>query len=285
MSEQIEQFHRDGFLAIPDFFAAEDSANLLKRAKELVQEFDLKDHPRTKFSTSRDDHVGDDYFLNSGDKIRYFFETDALDKDGNLVVEKAVSINKIGHALHELEPVYREFSTRKKLKEISHALGYKQPRVLQSMVIFKNPKIGGEVPPHQDSTFLYTDPPSAIGFWFALEDCTPENGCMYFAPGSHKKYPTLKRMVRNGTGGTKFIDLVDNPDPEEEYVCVPTKAGTLVLIHGQVLHKSGHNRSGKSRNIYTFHMIEGESPYAPDNWLLPTPEMPFMDLNAVASEV
>lgn len=40
------------------------------------------------------------------------------------------------------------------------------------MVICKQPKIGGEVPVHNDSTFLYTEPVSAVGFWFALEPCT-----------------------------------------------------------------------------------------------------------------
>jgi phytanoyl-CoA hydroxylase len=87
-------------------------------------------------------------------------------------------------------------------------------------------------------------------------------------------------MIRDGKGSTTFIDIAPEPsDPSsEDYICAPTKAGTLVLIHGQVLHKSAHNTSSKSRNIYTFHMIEGENEYPDDNWLQPTNEMPFMDL-------
>lgn len=52
--------------------------------------------------------------------------------------------------------------------------------------ICKQPSIGGAVPPHNDSTFLYTSPPSAVGLWFAMEDCTTSNGCLSFIPGSHR---------------------------------------------------------------------------------------------------
>lgn len=55
----------------------------------------------TKFSTGEgkdrnDKHVGDRYFLESGDKIRYFFEEDAI-QDGKLVKEKEKAVNKCGH--------------------------------------------------------------------------------------------------------------------------------------------------------------------------------------------
>ncbi|KAJ3215606.1 hypothetical protein HDU67_000204 [Dinochytrium kinnereticum] len=93
----------------------------------------------------QDDHVGDDYFLNSGDKVRYFFEEGALNKEGELLVPKEKSINKIGHALHELDPVFRKFSTNPKLKAVAKCLGFHDPRVLQSMAILKNPKIGGSL--------------------------------------------------------------------------------------------------------------------------------------------
>lgn len=39
-----------------------------------------------------------------------------------------------------------------------------------------------------------------------------------------------------------------------------------MLIDGKVIHKSEHNRSDRSRIIYTFHVIEGAVPYPKDNW-------------------
>ncbi|KAJ1336398.1 hypothetical protein BSLG_007182 [Batrachochytrium salamandrivorans] len=273
--EQLLQFDKDGFLVIPDFFTAADAGELRLAATQLLDSLDMSSHPKTKFTTGENSsaaHVSDDYFLTSGDKVRFFFEEDAFDAAGALTTEKAKAINKIGHALHELNPTFKAFSSRAGVKHIMRSLDYKDPRILQSMVIFKQPKIGGRVPPHQDSTFLYTKPFSAIGFWFALEDCTLDNGCMWFVPGSHKKVPVSKRFVRRADGnGTEFItiDTVTEDPPESDYVCAPVSVGSLVLIHGAVLHKSDHNSSDKSRWIYTFHCIEGEDSgyeYPKDNW-------------------
>ncbi|KAI9358873.1 phytanoyl-CoA dioxygenase family protein [Zopfochytrium polystomum] len=253
---------------------------MLARSRELLEEFALVSHPKTKFTTSMDNLIGGDYFMQSGDKVRFFFEIDALDGDGNLLVPKLLSVNKIGHALHVREPIFHEFSTRDRIKAISKSLGYKDARIMQSMIVLKNPRIGGEVPTHQDSTFQYTDPPSTTAFWFALEDCTPENACLWFAKGSHKRYNVLSRVTRKEEGGLQFIRLEPEPEgkSEEIFTCVPVKAGSLVLIHGQVLHRSPLNKSAKSRNVYTFQVIEGEFPYPADNWLQPTPETPFLAL-------
>ncbi len=101
-------------------------------------------------------HVGDDYFLGSGDKIRFFFEVDAFGPDGKLNRPKELSVNKMGHALHELDPAFREVTLQnERLKQLARELDFhKDPVVLQSMVIFKQPGIGGDVPEHNDSTFL-----------------------------------------------------------------------------------------------------------------------------------
>jgi ectoine hydroxylase-related dioxygenase (phytanoyl-CoA dioxygenase family) len=208
-----------------------------------------------------------------------------------LTKPKERAINKIGHYLHELSPGFKKISLNENNAAIARDLGFRDPRCLQSMVICKQPEIGGAVPPHQDSTFLYTDPPSAVGFWYALEDATISNGCLSFAAGSHKRAPIRKRFVRSENGkGTTFIDNEtarfppglkveeEGEDANEEYTVGEVKAGTLVLIHGNILHKSEKNLSGKSRFIYTFHVIEGENKYDERNWLQP-PKEGFSRLN------
>ncbi|HKE05907.1 MAG TPA: phytanoyl-CoA dioxygenase family protein, partial [Blastocatellia bacterium] len=173
--QQLVSYERDGFLVIENFADREECERLKRRAEELVREFD----PRgviSIFSTREQTRTSDDYFLDSGDKVRFFFEEDAFSPDGGLRYDKGRSINKIGHALHDLDPVFDAFSRKPELAAICADLGYAEPLLLQSMYIFKQPNIGGEVTCHQDATFLYTRPLSVTGFWFALEVATRDNG-------------------------------------------------------------------------------------------------------------
>jgi phytanoyl-CoA hydroxylase len=125
---------------------------------------------------------------------------------------------------------------------------------------------------------------------YALEDATASNGCLSFLPGSHKNSPICKRFVRKeNNSGTEFIDNAGAQFPagdkystdgerKGEYKLGEVKAGTLVLIHGNLLHKSEKNTSEKGRIIYTFHVIEGdEAIYDERNWLQP-PEEGFTKL-------
>ncbi|BFZ54713.1 hypothetical protein PYCC9005_001750 [Savitreella phatthalungensis] len=201
--EQLEKFEADGCLVIPDFLSAEQVAGLRTRIDELLAAFDPAAHPLSLFKTGNADQ--DDYFLTSGDKVRFFLEAAAVDADGSLLVPKDRAVNKIGHALHELEPVFATISVTDRVRTMVRQLNMTDPVVLQSMAILKQPRVGGAVPPHQDSTFLYTHTPSAIGFWFALEDCTLTNGCLSFAKGSHKTCPVTHRFVRQHSADGKKI--------------------------------------------------------------------------------
>ncbi|HYH96361.1 phytanoyl-CoA dioxygenase family protein [Hyalangium sp.] len=268
---RADDFERQGFLVLPGFASAAACDALMTRAEELVAGF----QPETVsiFTTHEQTRTSDEYFLSSGDQIRFFFEENAFRPDGSLRQDKALSINKIGHALHDLDPLFNPFSRAPGLAALATELGWKQPLLLQSMYIFKQPHIGGEVTSHQDSTFLYTQPLTCLGFWFALEDATLENGCLWALPGGHA-LGLKKRFVRTPGGGTAFQVLDPTPLPEEGFVPLEVKKGTLVVLHGLLPHKSGANTSSKSRHAYSVHLIDSTATYPRDNWLLRSPSMP-----------
>ena len=82
--------------------------------------------------------------------------------------------------------MFKSFLEQPLVKQVAtQVIGIAKPSLVQSMYIFKQPNIGGEVSPHIDSTFLYTDPPTCHALWFALEDATIDNGCLWLYPGSH----------------------------------------------------------------------------------------------------
>src|ERR1700752_4975108 len=177
-SQQLIDYEANGFLVIEDIVAPSRCDELRTRAEELVRDFDPSGLISI-FSTHEQSRVADEYFLNSGDKIRFFFEENAFNPDGTLRQSKEQSINKIGHALHDLDPVFDNFSRTRAIRELVSDLGVDQPLLLQSMYIFEQPRIGGEVSCHQDATFLYTEPLNLVGLWFALEDATIENGWLW----------------------------------------------------------------------------------------------------------
>lgn len=281
-----EQFEKDGFLVVEDFLTQKEIDSLRGGCHRIVDEMNPEEHAKIVFTTKEEQSQSrSDYFISSGDKIRFFFEEKALNDKGDILTEKQKSLNKIGHALHWLVPEFKEITFSKKVQDIARNLGYNDPRVVQSMYIFKQPFIGGNVAPHQDATFVCNNPLKLFGFWIALEDCTLENGCLQFVPGSHKTNPVNVWMRRKEDGlGTYFTAPFSYPDINPEgFVPLEVKAGTLVLIHSEVVHKSAANTSEKSRHIYTFHVMDAhQSEWDTRCWIQPTDALPFPSLYSVS---
>ncbi len=261
-----ERFARDGFVVIPNFKSAAEIALLRERAAAIVEAFDPSASSAVFSTRDEAKTKSDAYFLTSGDAVRCFFEEEAFDASGALRQPKALSINKIGHAMHDLDPVFERFSRDPRLHELVQELGIAEPRVYQSMYIFKQPRIGGEVRWHQDATYFDTDPVTVTTLWFALERAGRDNGCLWVQRGGHRT-PLRERFVVDG--GTSRLEQVDaTPWPDQDAAePVEVEAGALVVLHGLLPHYSAPNRSAASRHAYTLHVVDARARYSPANWL------------------
>ena len=265
MEKYLNQFQEDGYLVIEGFNSEMECDELMKRGKELANSFNFEGRASI-FQTNEQSKSTDDYFLNSGNTISYFFEKDAFDLNGNLKTDLFHSLNKIGHGLHDLDDVFDSFSRSSQMKALAKALNLDEFVIIQSMLILKHAKIGGVVDVHQDSTFLYTEPNSCIGFWFALEDATIENGCLWAKPGGHKT--TLRSWFkRNGQGGTEMHMFDNDPISTDGMIPLEVKKGACIVLDGLLPHYSLPNTSGKSRQAYSIHTINKNANYPAENWL------------------
>ena len=288
---QIAQYHRDGFLTIEGFAGPDACAALRDRAVDIVEAFEPGEH-RSVFTTKEQDRVSDAEFLDSANTTWCFFEEEAFAPDGSLRQDKILSINKIGHAMHDVDDVFQAFTDPRltnigDLAGVAADIGMADALALQSMYIFKQPRIGGEVGCHQDATFLYTSPVTVTGFWFAIEDARLDNGCLWAAPGGH--HTSLRKVFKrrgasNDAVVTEFEILDPTPLPARaDLVPLEVPAGTLVVLHGLLPHWSDINRSATSRHAYSLHCISAAADYPEWNWLQRSPELPLRRLDRQAA--
>ncbi len=261
----LDAFVNDGVLVIENFVPPDRCAALRERAQALVEQHaPTSDH--TVFSTQDQSHARNAYFEESANGIGVFFEDGAHDAQGKLTVPLAKAVNKLGHAMHDLDPVFDAFSRTPDLQRVAASLGLHNALLVQSMYIFKQPDIGGEVSCHQDSTYLYTEPSSVVGFWFAIEDAHQDNGCLGGIAGSHRQ--GLREVFRRQRNGKLALEVLQ-PDSNWDTASaewLEVKQGTLIVFNGLFAHLSSANRSAQSRHAYTLHAVSSQAHYPASNW-------------------
>ncbi|KAM3142374.1 hypothetical protein pb186bvf_005531 [Paramecium bursaria] len=255
--EQLEHFYSQGFIVLPDLISHEEIENVKKRTDELIQDADIINNQI--YFHAKEDKRGIS-FLETAESIGFLLEDDSIDENGNLrYPEKKTALNKIGHAMHDVDPVFEKLSYKKEFGQILRDLGYQDPKMIQSMLIFKNPKVGTKVDMHTDNIYIISQPKlTCLGMWLAMDDATNENGCMWAFPGSHQnptKYFSYLTEDKKSTvyeGEKPDYSILTNP------VCLEAKKGTIIILHGDLVHYSSHNHSQNQRNAFTWHFIDGE---------------------------
>lgn len=294
LKQRAEEFERDGFTVVHDLYDHETVDELREEMDNIISKAEKgKLNDSAIFTTNKQiEHLSKsvDYFLDSASDISFFYEKDAFDENGKLVGPLNTSLNKVGHAMHDLNTVFNKFCYSNVVKTLAKdVLRFVDPILVQTMYIFKSPKVGGEVTPHQDSTYLISNPLSCKAIWVALDDATKENGCMWGIPGSHKTTPieyymkAERKEVYDDNGKLVKRDSKVSYDPEEppkytikDDVPLEMKKGSIVLFDGAFVHYSKHNYSNKRRHAFTIHMVESkETTWDKGNWLQRTPEVPF----------
>jgi ectoine hydroxylase-related dioxygenase (phytanoyl-CoA dioxygenase family) len=91
-----------------------------------------------------------------------------------------------------------------------------------------------------------------LSLWVALDDATPENGCMHFVRGSHRH----TEYRRNAGIGRNLGELFERyPEwqgrAEMEPVAVPMRAGAASFHSGMTAHGAGANMTAGRRRAMT----------------------------------
>jgi len=147
-------------------------------------------------------------------------------------------------------------------------IGYQAPLLWQTMYIFKQPHIGGEVRWHQDGSYLITEPATVTGIWVAIEDANRDNGCLWVQPGGHRSSLRETYQVDWHTRKGQLTGLDNTPWPTaDEAIAVEVPAGSVVIFHDHMPHYSSQNRSDRSRHAFTLHAAEHGAHWSDRNWL------------------
>ena len=247
------EWARQGVLVFDGLWSAAKCAALRQQAAALWAA--RRKVPTVAFETDAQSHADSEHFVRSGGEIRAFTEADDPSQP-----------NKLGHALHDLDPVFAAASRDRRLAALCRVLGMSDPRLVQSMYIFKNPQVGGAVNVHQDAAFLRTDPPSVIGLWVALHDAHRGNGGLWVLPGCHREAQPRARFG-DDTGTLDLHTDDERPWPLDRAVPLEVKAGSLVVLHGLLPHFSHPNRSAQPREAYALHVVDGAARWHAHNWL------------------
>jgi len=212
--QQIDQYQRDGFLAIDDFLTSEELSDWRTATEEAVA-------LRLAGQTLNNQGGANDYYAN--------------------VFTQCLRLADIHPLMHQL--IHDE-----RVGEVAGRLaGVDGVRIWHDQALIK-PPYGNPTAWHLDNPYWSFDSADAISIWVALDDATQANGCMWYLPGTQK----AARFETVGIG-MNMRDLFKMYPEWSKIEAVPAacKAGTAVFHNGLTAHGAGANMTPRPRRAMT----------------------------------
>ncbi len=153
---------------------------------------------------------------------------------------KRPTFRKIGGFTDFSDPFQRLVFRHPVVLDHLHAILGDRLELWRDVLMMKPARVGREKPWHQDSSYWPWQPMNLVSVMTALDDASPENGCLQVIPGTHKE------EVQH-YGKELRVDLDDDFQSRTRYV--PLQAGDSLLFHSLLLHASEPNHSDRDRRV------------------------------------
>jgi len=179
-------------------------------------------------------------------------------RGGKGFIARAGEITFTTHLVNR-SPFIREFYQSNIFSDIGNDLIGSDVRLYWDQAVYKKPGVEKPFPWHQDNGYTFVDPQNYLTIWIGLDAANEQNGCMWLVPEVHKM-------------GTIHHDLTDlgyacYADDPPDAVPVPTDPGAIIVLSSLTPHKTGWNRTNKTRRALVAQLVpDGAVAVTEDAW-------------------
>ena len=226
--DQILSFKLNGFLLVKSLLSSQE-VNLLSDRCDRIEAGEAEHIPQTSIE----------------------FESQYSKKTGNEVMPEDATRKLYNIAVHD--PMMWQHAVNPKIVDtVSDLLNTNDIKMYGDQLFMKPPRVGSETRWHQDSaSWRDIFPMNLVSAWTAIDEATADNGCLDFAPGTHRW-----GMMRDKQAAWFVGELGTDQWP---IISLPMKPGDVSFHHSLVLHHSNANHSGKRRRGYAIHYMRAIS--------------------------
>jgi ectoine hydroxylase-related dioxygenase (phytanoyl-CoA dioxygenase family) len=154
----------------------------------------------------------------------------------------------------ELDPLFATWIENRLFARVAEAVLGPDVALYRAVLWNKAPRAGTDLPWHQDDgEFWGLDRAPCLQIWTALDDASPESGCVEVVPGSHLD------GLASSIGGTVQTDRLEAARADAHRVPLPVVAGEALLLHNHVWHRSGRNATDMPRRAISVAYLSGQT--------------------------